>query len=220
MFAHEAPVYIPDQEAVYFCSNTLRPKPDEPVIDVNKITRNKPGEQWTFEKLSTGVAMANGAINALESGQIIFCDQGSLTHPGGIVYMETKPPYKTVAKVEGFHGKLFNSVNDVVTHTDGSLWWTDPTYGAQQGFRGKPQLPCQVYRWDPATGHVRVVADQLGMPNGLCFSPDEKIMYITDTHQLSATEGQGFAANLSLPSTMYVIVMTRESWLTRSQLCI
>ncbi|MTV80982.1 SMP-30/gluconolactonase/LRE family protein, partial [Streptococcus pneumoniae] len=77
-----------------------------------------------------------------------------------------------------------NSVNDLVTHRDGSIWFTDPTYGYEQDFRHKPQLPCQVYRFDPETGDIRVVADGFGRPNGLCFSPDEQTMYITDTDQI------------------------------------
>lgn len=123
--------------------------------------------------------MGNGAINY--NGDILFCAQGNLTEPGGLVVMKATPPYATETLIDSYHGRLFNSVNDVVTHTDGSIWFTDPIYGYEQGFRGKPQLPCQVYRFEPSTGDIRVVADGLGRPNGLCFSPDEQTMYITDT---------------------------------------
>ncbi|KAI7092068.1 calcium-dependent phosphotriesterase [Hortaea werneckii] len=104
-----------------------------------------------------------------------------MSEPGGIVKMSPAPPYKASTLVDGFLGRQFNSVNDLVVHQDGSIWFTDPMYGWEQGFRPKPRLPCQVYRFDPESGDIRVVADGFGRPNGLCFSPDEKIMYITDT---------------------------------------
>ncbi|KAK0836210.1 hypothetical protein LTR73_000711 [Friedmanniomyces endolithicus] len=178
-FAHEAPVYVPEQDAVYFTSNVLRDKDKHnPHIEITKASRRADGT-WTCEKVDTDVSMGNGAINYCH--QILFCAQGTKMHPGGIVVMDTKPPYKTKTLVDGYHGRLFNSVNDIVTHTDGSIWFTDPTYGFEQDFREKPKLPNQVYRFDPETGDIRVVADGFGMPNGLCFSPDEQTMYITDT---------------------------------------
>ncbi|KAG5912665.1 hypothetical protein E4U42_002019, partial [Claviceps africana] len=72
-------------------------------------------------------------------------------------------------------------VNDVVVHSDGSIWFTDPIYGFDAGFRSRPRLPRQVYRFDPARGSVRAVADGFGRPNGICFSPDERIVYVTVT---------------------------------------
>ncbi|OTA30401.1 hypothetical protein BTJ68_09155 [Hortaea werneckii EXF-2000] len=123
--------------------------------------------------------MCNGGINYGED--ILFCSQGTMSEPGGIVKMSRAPPYKASILVDGFLGRQFNSVNDLVVHQDGSIWFTDPMYGWEQGFRPKPRLPCQVYRFDPVSGDIRVVADGFGRPNGLCFSPDQKIMYITDT---------------------------------------
>lgn len=183
-FAHEAPVYVPEQDAVYFTSSPLRnEKSGELYTAVGKASRQSDGK-WSYEDVATDVSMGNGAINY--EGGILFCAQGhkSDSEPGGMVVMEIQPPYATKTLIDGFHGRLFNSVNDVVTHTDGSIWFTDPTYGHQQDFRHKPQLPNQVYRFEPATGDIRVVADGFGQPNGLCFSPDEKTMYITDTDQV------------------------------------
>lgn len=83
--------------------------------------------------------------------------------------------------VTNFHGRDFNSVNDVVVSKDGCIWFTDPNYGYEQGFRQKPRLPNQVYRYNPKTGDLRVVADGFGRPNGIAFNPDETVVYITDT---------------------------------------
>ncbi|UDD57963.1 hypothetical protein AFCA_005435 [Aspergillus flavus] len=98
--------------------------------------------------------------------------------------MSTTPPYTTKLLKEDFYGRPFSSVNDVVVHSDGSIWFTDPTYGFEQGYRPKPSLPSQVYRWNTVNGNTRVMADEFGKPNGICFSPDEKTVYVTDTHWL------------------------------------
>ena len=79
----------------------------------------------------------------------------------------------------------FNFVNDVVVRSDGSIWFMDPIYGFEQGYRPKPQLPKKIYRYEPRIDSIRAVADWFGRPNGICFSPDEKIVYITDTDWIS-----------------------------------
>lgn len=176
-FAHEAGVYIPEQDAVFVTSNRLDDGPSSS-IKISKVSRDKSGT-WSSEEVPTGVQMGNGGIN-YGSG-VLFCAQGSMKTPGGLVYMDVSPPFATHTLLDNFHGRLFNSLNDVVLHTDGSIWFTDPIYGFEQGFRPEPQLRAQVYRFDPASGDVRVVADGFGRPNGLCFSPDEQTLYITDT---------------------------------------
>ncbi|SPQ21347.1 7115df78-b77a-4322-8a19-b575c1a931d5 [Thermothielavioides terrestris] len=86
-------------------------------------------------------------------------------------------------------GRPFNSVNDVVIHSDGSIWFTDPPYGFEQGYRTRPRLPSQVYRYDPNRKSLRAMADGFGHPNGICFSPDERTVYITDTDWLHGGGG-------------------------------
>jgi gluconolactonase len=192
-FAHEAGVYFPGQDACYITSNTLRPK-DGPIIKIGKMVRTQ--GKWQYEEIQTGVTMGNGGINY--EGGVLFCDQGTLEEPGGLVFMEAKPPYATKTLISSYHWRLFSSVNDVVLHTDGSVWFTDPTYGYDQGFRNAPQLPAQVYRFDPASGDIRAVADDFGRPNGLCFSPDEQTLYVTDTDWI---HGDG-TTDLARPSSM------------------
>ena len=70
----------------------------------------------------------------------------------GLVYMKPEEPYETEMIISDYHGRQFNSVNDVVIHKDGSIWFTDPAYGHEQGIRPLPQLPPQTYRYDPGTG--------------------------------------------------------------------
>jgi gluconolactonase len=83
-----------------------------------------------------------------------------------------------------FEGKKFNSPNDVVVKSDGSIWFTDPSYGIlmdYEGDRAESEIgACHVYRVDP-TGDIRIVADDYVKPNGLAFSPDESTLFIADT---------------------------------------
>ncbi|MCL6282489.1 SMP-30/gluconolactonase/LRE family protein [Ruegeria sp. 2012CJ41-6] len=84
-----------------------------------------------------------------------------------------------------YQGKRLNSPNDVVVKSDGSIWFSDPSYGIlmdYEGERAESEIgACHVYRVDPTTGEVRIVADDYVKPNGLAFSPDESLLYIADT---------------------------------------
>ena len=91
-----------------------------------------------------------------------------------------------------YDGKRFNSPNDVVVKSDGSIWFTDPSYGIMSDYEGDQAEPeqdaCYVYRVDPS-GEIRVVADDYLKPNGLAFSPDESLLYIADTGASHAPDG-------------------------------
>ena len=83
-----------------------------------------------------------------------------------------------------FGGKRLNSPNDIVVHPDGGIWFTDPTYGIQgfyEGFQATPEIKPAVYRVDPKTMQIEKVTDEFDQPNGICFSPDYKKVYIADT---------------------------------------
>ncbi|KAL3425565.1 SMP-30/Gluconolaconase/LRE-like region [Phlyctema vagabunda] len=175
-FAHEAGVYIPSTAEIFITSNHLRIG-GKKKIQISKV--KKVGEAWSVEPIEPGIVLANGAVNYKDG--VLFCEQGSLTEPGGLVYMEAQAPYKTEVILSNYHGRWFNSVNDVVIHADGSIWFTDPTYGYDQGIRPLSQIICQTYRYDPATGDIRAMDDSVRRPNGLCFSPDQQTLYITDT---------------------------------------
>ncbi|HVY92398.1 MAG TPA: SMP-30/gluconolactonase/LRE family protein [Bryobacteraceae bacterium] len=90
----------------------------------------------------------------------------------------------TTVIADKFQGKPFNSPNDIVVHPDGSIWFTDPTYGIQgnyEAFKATSELKTAVYRVDPKTGQVEKVNDEAEQPNGICFSPDYKKVYVADT---------------------------------------
>lgn len=86
--------------------------------------------------------------------------------------------------LDRFDGRPLNAPNDVVVAADGAVWFTDPGYGIDgpyEGHKATAELPCNVYRLDPATGLARVVAGDFVRPNGLCFSPDERLLYVVDS---------------------------------------
>jgi gluconolactonase len=85
---------------------------------------------------------------------------------------------------ERFDGRRLTGPNDVVVKSDGSIWFSDNgagTRGNYLGHKAEQELPFRVYRLDPATGAMTVVVDDMGRPNGLCFSPDESRLYVVDT---------------------------------------
>jgi gluconolactonase len=111
-------------------------------------------------------------------GRLITCEHGGRR----VTRTEYDGTITTIA--DSFDGKRLNSPNDVVVKSDGSVWFTDPTFGIlgeYEGYKAEPQLPMHVYRIDPVTRAVSVVAEGILGPNGLCFSPDERVLYIVES---------------------------------------
>jgi len=86
--------------------------------------------------------------------------------------------------MDSFEGKKLNAPNDLAVHSDGAIWFTDPGYGILSNYEGHKaafELPANVYRLDPKSGEATVVVSDRNKPNGICFSPDEKKLYLVDT---------------------------------------
>ena len=191
-FFHEACVYVAAHDELYITSNLLQATQSSkfPIILISRLKLRRQlnllddsssvnSVEWVKMRPPAGIDMPNGGVNYLDD-TILMCAQGSATRgTGGIYHIPRSGAAKPL--VTNFHGRDFNSPNDVIVASDGSIWFTDPCYANEQDFRQHPKLPNQVYRFNPKTGDIRVVADRLGRPNGICFSPDEKIVYITDT---------------------------------------
>jgi gluconolactonase len=86
--------------------------------------------------------------------------------------------------IDSFDGKRLNSPNDVVVKSDSSIWFTDPVFGLlgnYEGYVAESEINANVYRIDGKTGKATIVAEDVLGPNGLCFSPDEKILYVVES---------------------------------------
>lgn len=120
-------------------------------------------------------------------GRLVTCEHG------GRRVSRTEVDGTVVTLVDKHDGKRLNSPNDVVVKSDGSIWFTDPTYGIDSDYEGnkseREQSGNIVYRIDPKNGALRAVADDFVQPNGLAFSPDESVLYIADTGRTHREDG-------------------------------
>jgi len=177
--AHEGPVYVAAEHALYF---TTVPEPGPKNIAIKRL--QLAGDAFPFQAGALDVVqfpanMANG-MTLDRDGRLLVCEQGTRERPARISRMDLETrAVETV--VEQWRGRRFNSPNDVVVRSDRTVWFTDPNYGEIQGFKDAPEVGTYVYRHDPATDETAVVADSFNKPNGLAFSPDESVLYITDS---------------------------------------
>ncbi|KAF0172175.1 MAG: gnl1 [Rhodobacteraceae bacterium] len=112
-------------------------------------------------------------------GRLVTCEHGLRR------LIRTEADGSITVLADSYQGKRLNSPNDVVVHSDGSIWFTDPTYGIlsdYEGYQTTPEQPVRgVYRVDGATGEINRVVDDFCQPNGLAFSADERTLYIADS---------------------------------------
>ncbi|KAG6587075.1 SMP-30/Gluconolaconase/LRE-like region [Phytophthora cinnamomi] len=196
---HEGGVYNKKDNTLYISSNYVS------LADNINITAVSLDDLSVRSTQFAGLTMANGGSSYYPPGadlkctppQHVWCDQGDLESYAQLVAVDVNAN-TSEPLVIGYNGRNFTSVNDVRQHpVTGDLWFTDPEYGYIQNFRSEPQLPRQVYRFEPSTGVVQVVADGFREPNGLEFSPDFSTLYVSDT---GARESD---LDLTRPATIY-----------------
>src|SRR5687768_390731 len=154
--AHEGPVYIRDWDAVLF--TTVPAAMNVPAFGDKRVSIGR--LDVASLKVSTFVEMTNMAngMTLDREGRLLICEQGSRTSPAQISRLDLASGARE-AVVDHWFALPFNSPNDVVVKSDGTIWFTDPSYGALQGFRNPPLSGDYVYRHDPADGSTIVVAD-------------------------------------------------------------
>jgi gluconolactonase len=183
--AHEGPVYVPGEDALYFTTLPRPgqvPAPGHPVVQVKRVALD--GDRFPVDPDSVSTVredanVANGMALDLE-GCLLACEQGTRSQHAAVTRTYGRSG-AVETLVDDYAGLRLNSPNDVVQKSDGTVWFTDPTYGYLQGFRPEPQLCDRVYRFDPATASLSVVADSFDKPNGLAFTPDETVLYVGDS---------------------------------------
>jgi gluconolactonase len=161
--AHEGPVYVAEEHALYYTT-----VPRDLVVDIERLDL----ATGAVSTVRADANMANGMTLAPD-GRLLVCEQGKDGAPACISAVD-----RASGTAERVVDAELNSPNDVVVARDGSMWFTDPSYGYLQGFRPPPRHRDAVYRWD---GELTVVADHFDKPNGLAFSPDERVLYVGDS---------------------------------------
>jgi gluconolactonase len=168
----EGPVWFADQQALIFSD-----APNE------RMLRWVEGSGTSEFRNPSNYANGNTRDR---QGRLVTCQHGTRS----VTRTEVDGSITVIA--DKFEGKRLNSPNDVVVHSNGSIWFTDPTYGIMSDYEGYTSEPEQqkrnVFRVDGTTGEVTSVCDDFVQPNGLAFSPDEKHLFIADSsasHDLS-----------------------------------
>ena len=164
----EGPVYFPEDDSVIFSD-----------VRGNKLLR------WSA---TDGVSVIrepsyyqNGNYRDL-SGRLVACSHGQRA----IIRREDNGEW--IVLCDRYQNNRLNSPNDLVVKSDGTIWFTDPPFGLTQpgeGYGGnQEQAGSFVFRFDPNTGELDAVIKEMERPNGLAFSPDESILYVSDTSQV------------------------------------
>lgn len=156
----EGPVWLPKEETLVFS--------DIPNAKLMKWSES--GGLQVFRESPN----PNGNLLDRE-GRLLTCRHGARD------VVRTERDGTLTILCDSFEGKRLNSPNDVAVHSDGSLWFTDPPWGLVGGREGKEQLGNYVFRLDPNSKEVTLLLEDVNMPNGIAFSPDERHLYVVDT---------------------------------------
>ncbi len=161
----EGPVWFGDQRCLLWSD-----------IPNNRIMRwdDETGAISEFRKPSN---FANGNTRDRQ-GRLVTCEHG------GRRVTRTEYDGSITVIMDRFENKRLNSPNDVVVAADGAIWFTDPSFGIlgnYEGYRSQPEIGQNVYRVDGETGVAAIVASDVLGPNGLCFSPDGRLLYIVES---------------------------------------
>ncbi len=166
----EGPVYFGDADHLLFSD-----------IPNDRIMRFVPDHTGLLGAVSVYRHPANNANGHTRDrqGRLVSCEHGSRR------VTRTELDGRVTVLVDRYQGRRLNSPNDVVVKSDDTVWFTDPAYGIAsdlEGWKGEPEYGgAYVFCFDPRVGELRVVADDFVAPNGLAFSPDERVLYVAES---------------------------------------
>ncbi len=164
----EGPVYLPESDSVIWSDIPNNRILEWSATDGSVSTWRRPSN------FTNGHTLDN-------NGRIVHCSHGARA------VLRTEPDGSVSTLVSHVGSARLNSPNDVVVASDDSIWFSDPPYGIlsdNEGYKADSELPgCYVFRFEPATGRLDAVVTDMIYPNGLAFSPDESILYVSDTSE-------------------------------------
>jgi gluconolactonase len=176
----EGPVWMHEDDSVLWSD-----------IPNNRMLRWQPQDGMSVWR--TNAEFTNGHTRETD-GALLHCSHGLRAIVRTKFEADLSNPKDEIV-VDNYHGKRFNSPNDVVVKSDGTIWFTDPPYGIvsdREGHKADGELgQCYVFCFDPKTKALRIVTDWVEEPNGLAFSPDETKLYVSDTSAALKTDGSG-----------------------------
>lgn len=177
----EGPVWMREDDSVLWSD-----------IPNNRMLRWQPDEGMSVWRHA--VEFVNGHTREAD-GSLLHCSHGHRAILRTRFGADGLRDGRDEVVVDRYQGQRLNSPNDVVVKSDGSIWFTDPPYGIvsdYEGHQAESELGhCYVFRFDPATGALRIVSGLLQEPNGLAFSPDEATLYVSDTSAALQSDGTG-----------------------------
>jgi gluconolactonase len=178
----EGPVWIAADESVLWSD-----------IPNNRMLRWS--EKGGLGVWATEVDFTNGHTLDLQ-GALLHCSHGKRGIYRSVMHNGLPDPEASMQKVvDRYQGKQLNSPNDMVVKKDSTIWFTDPPYGIlsdREGYKSVSELGCNyVFRFDPLTNTLSTVTDWVDEPNGLAFSPDESLLYVSDTSAALRPTGEG-----------------------------
>jgi len=167
----EGPAWFADQDCLLFSD-----------IPNDRIMR------WTSDGGISVFRSPSGFANGHtrdQQGRLIGCSQQHRC------IIRTELDGRVTVLADRFEGKRLNSPNDVICRSDGTIWFSDPHYGINTDYEGgkqTPELPPMLYRLEPQNGRLQVMADDFEGPNGLAFSPDERLLYVAESGRQFAVD--------------------------------
>jgi gluconolactonase len=176
----EGPVWLHEDNSVLWSD-----------IPNNRILRWQPQDGMTVWR--SNAEYTNGRTREAD-GSLLHCSHGLRAIVRTRFAAGLSDPRDEIV-VDNYQGRRLNSPNDIIVKSDGTIWFTDPPYGIvsdREGHKSDSELDgCYVFRFDPATGELNIATEWLEEPNGLAFSPDESVLYVSDTSAALRTDGTG-----------------------------
>ncbi|CDO76202.1 hypothetical protein BN946_scf184819.g2 [Trametes cinnabarina] len=215
-FAHEAPIWVPQTDEVFFASN------DGGALGMSDIDHNNQVSKISLKEVaaaiktaSRGTAPVNVSVTKLDLpeaiqmtnggtgpyfGNLLLVNSGRGQLPPSVALVNPNPPHNTTVLLDNFFGRQFNSLNDIkIRPGTNRLFFTDVPYAHLASISMGATLNAMVYRLDPNTKVVRVVADGFDRCNGIAFSSDGKTAFVSDT----GANGGFLGNNQTEPATIY-----------------